>query len=537
MSEESLVNVVKDLVLKYQNNPVIFDKLIHNIEQLPELLENTHTTIIERENRKNKLKSESELFIHKFLYNHKFYYHQTSELFFEYRNDNKYYLVKEDDVQHAILSTISSNKILMDWKHKLKVSILKKIKERDILSCIPESETIQKVIKQLCASVCTTREKAKYFLTVLGDILLKKCNCTYFITSKAKSFIKELSNSSCMLFGTQNLFNIFKIKYYEHKYSECRIIDIQEHISLDIWNYDSKQNNTLDLFCVAAYYSQRYDNADEFLINHCKDESLINHVFYLKDKDEDQIIDIFYSQNIEKSDDCSISWKNMQYLWKHFIDTEQLPNVVFSSHLKNKMIEKYSYDGHHDLFLDCTSKILPAVSKFIQFWNESIEIVGSSSNMNNPEDFDMEDLDVEELEIDELCSLFTHHQKCNITEKNVIDLIRHYFPDIIIEDDKYLLNIQCKLWNKKQDIIDIIKKYKGNKLLHDDKSSDNSIDNDSDDTIYSQEIPINELYQYYCKCKNKFIVSKRYFEKFIKEESELYIIENNFIKVDSFQNI
>jgi hypothetical protein len=534
MSEESLINTVKDLVLKYQNNPVIFNKLTQNIEQLPELLENTHTTIIERENRKNKLKSESELFIHKFLYNHKLYYNQSSELFFEYRNDNKYYLVKEDDVQHAILSTISSNKILMDWKHKLKVSILKKIKERDILSCIPESETIQKVIKLLCTSTCNTREKAKYFLTVLGDILLKKCNYTYFITSKAKPFIKELSNSSCMLFGTQNLFNIFKVKYYEHKYNECRIIDIQEHINLDNWSYYSKQNITLDLFCVAAHYSKRYNNADEFLINHCKDESLKKHAFYLKDKNEDQIIDIFYSQNIEKSDDCSISWKNMQYLWKHFIDTEQIPNVVFSSHLKSKMIDKFNYDGHGDLFLDCTSKILPTVSKFIQFWNESIEIIGSSNDINNPEDFDVEDSELEELEVDEICSLFTHYYKGNITEKNVIDLIRHYYPDIIIEDDKYLLKVRCKLWNKKQDIIDVIKKYQANDTAQDNKSDDGK--NDIDD-IYSEEIPINELYHYYCKCKYKFIVSKRYFEKFIKEESYLYIVEDNFIKVDSFKNI
>ena len=38
------------------------------------------------------------------------------------------------------------------------------------------------------------------------------------------------------------------------------------------------------------------------------------------------------------------------------------------------------------------------------------------------------------------------------------------------------------------------------------------------------------------KAKKKFIVSKRYFENFIKEESDLYIVENDFIKVNSFTN-
>jgi hypothetical protein len=540
MSEESLSNIIKELVSKYQNNTTIFNKLIQHVEQLPDLLENTHTTIIEREKRKNKLESESELFIQKFLHNYKYYYNPSSELFFEYRDDNKYYVAKEDDVQHAILSTISANKTLMDWKHKLKVSILKKIKERDIFSCIPESETIQAVINRLYPSICDNREKAKYFLTVLGDVLLKKGNHTYFITSKTKSFLKELSNLSCMLFGSPNLFNIFKVKYYEHKYSDCRIIDTQEQINLENWTHYFKQNNALDLFCVAAHYSQRYDNADTFLSEHCKDESLKKYAFYLKDKDESQMIDIFYEQNIEKSEDCSISWKNMQYLWKHFIDAERLPNVFFSSTLKSKLIEKFNYDGHADVFLDCTSKILPTVSKFIQFWNESIDVLDDSVNSD--------DIcgNVEELEIDELCSLFTHHTKSSITEKHVIDLIKHYYPEVTMEDDKYLLNTRCKLWNKKQDIIDFIKKYNfvNDNKSNDNKSNDNkSNDNKSNDNkssiqdMYMEEIPINELYQYYCKCKNKFITSKRYFERFIKEESELYIIENNFIKVDSFKNI
>jgi len=45
------------------------------------------------------------------------------------------------------------------------------------------------------------------------------------------------------------------------------------------------------------------------------------------------------------------------------------------------------------------------------------------------------------------------------------------------------------------------------------------------------------MYQVYCGNKNKFTASKRYFERFIKEESALYIIEDNFIKVNSFENI
>ena len=127
VTKNKLLEVVLNEWDKYEDNSIILTRLINCINNLPEMLENTNTTIIEREKRKNKLEKESEQFIQKFLYNHKFYYHTTSELFFEY-NDKNFSLVKEDDIQYTILTAISSNKTLMDWKQKLKVTILKKNK-------------------------------------------------------------------------------------------------------------------------------------------------------------------------------------------------------------------------------------------------------------------------------------------------------------------------------------------------------------------------------------------------------------------------
>ena len=114
--------------------------------------------------------------------------------------------------------------------------------------------------------------------------------------------------------------------------------------------------------------------------------------------------------------------------------------------------------------------------------------------------------------------------KHTMTEKNMLDLIKHYYPDTYIEDDKYLVHTRCNMWDKKQDIIQSLKKYKN---VHPDHEILSDVD----------EIPINELYQFYCKGKNKFITSKRYFERFIKEEYELYIVEDSFIKVQSFDNM
>ena len=108
-----------------------------------------------------------------------------------------------------------------------------------------------------------------------------------------------------------------------------------------------------------------------------------------------------------------------------FIETEKLPNVFFTTILKTRLIEKIKYDGHKDVFLDCTSKLLPIVSKFIQFWNENIESNVDDIDNNNMDNSSsiISDNDNEELEIDELCCLFTYHMKTNINEKTILDLI------------------------------------------------------------------------------------------------------------------
>jgi hypothetical protein len=503
MKKEELIKIISDEYDKYCDNILIYPKLIQYIEQIPNYFENINNTLLEREKRRNRLEKDSDSFIQRFLNKHKYYYNTSSELFFEY-NENKYTTIKEDDIQHKILSTISENKELTDWKHKIKVTILKQIKERDIFSCIPESKTIQNVINNLSPLIFDTKESCKYFLTVLGDVLLKKSSFTYFINNKCKPFLKDINTLACMLFGTQNLFNVFKFKYYDHKYAFSRLISAHGYMNIDmVVDYISKNN--IDIFCVAAHYSQRYGNGDDYLTNKCQDDKLQEYVFYLKNRNESKIVSEFCNVNITNSETCNISWKNIQFLWKQYIENEKIPNIMFNNSLKTHLSEQLKYNSELDVFLDCTSPFLPNVSKFIKFWAENIDTTC---------------LDNDQLELDELCSLINHYEKTNLKEKNIMDLIKHFYPDILIEDNKYVLYVKCKLWDKKKEIIDSLKKYKELTKLHEE-----------------MDIPVNEVYQLYSQSKNKFIASKQYFEKFIKDESELYITEDNLIKIKSFDNI
>ena len=48
---------------------------------------------------------------------------------------------------YHVLTAISNDRNLMSWKQKTKISTMKKIRENHLLKYIPESETIQLVLK------------------------------------------------------------------------------------------------------------------------------------------------------------------------------------------------------------------------------------------------------------------------------------------------------------------------------------------------------------------------------------------------------
>ena len=59
-----------------------------------------------------------------------FYYVSPSNIFIHYTNGH-YKIVSEDEIWHTILSDISSKKVLVDWKYKVKTRIIKLIRERE----------------------------------------------------------------------------------------------------------------------------------------------------------------------------------------------------------------------------------------------------------------------------------------------------------------------------------------------------------------------------------------------------------------------
>ena len=180
---ESLNLKLSELYEEYKDDEYIINKLSNHINnELPTLLINTKKIQISRENRRNLLTEGHDKFVSEFVNRNIYFYCSTTEIFFRY-NKNFYNIIKEDDIIHDILSTLSSRdnkeqeyyeQQLLPWKFKIKISIVKQIRETTLFTSLPESITIQNVINVFYKTFFNSRNEVKYFLTILGDHIFKK---------------------------------------------------------------------------------------------------------------------------------------------------------------------------------------------------------------------------------------------------------------------------------------------------------------------------------------------------------------------------
>jgi hypothetical protein len=495
MSKESLNNTINDLYERYKDDSVILNKLVNHItHDLPSLLINTKKQQKTREDRRILLQEAHDKFVNQFIKKNIYFYCNTSEIFFAY-DSSHYSTIKEDTIIHTILSALSLRdnhdqeqilyfeKQLLPWKFKIKTSIIKQVRDSFILSSIPESSTIQNILN-IFMNIFETKAESKYFLSIIGDTILKKPTNINIISSSAKTLIRMIENVVGQYFGHAPIQNAFRYKYHEHNYSECRILLVKNKINEGI--FEELHKIIIDLVVVACHYSNRYNCADDYLTL-CEESDLRQRILFLKNNDQTTIVEKFISSKIQNSTASNISTKNMLYLWKSYLDEIELPNVIFTTTLKSLLKTFLQYDETNDCFIDCTSLSIPFVSNFVKFWDENIK----------------EDITEYYLEVDEICILFKQFLGKNqdVNETTIKHLIRHFYPDISI-DGKYIYAISCDSWKKQEDIINYLKI----KI--------------TEQTVNTPEISRYELYtdystKYCKKVKNNIVISKSYFDLFV----------------------
>lgn len=518
---------LKDLMEKYRENKYMLNKISSYISNLPMYLDNDYNNYIRKQQHLDKIADLTKEFIDNYINSNNYFYCSSSELFFKYDGTN-YFTYRDDTILYEIGSNINRHDFLVNYKHKVKNAIIKEIKDRNILDSIPDTTTIQLVVNNMLPLFLNNKIFVKYFLTVLGDMILKKNEqYTYLIDNNYKRFIKMISQLAYQYFGS-NYFTNIKYGYHELQ-KNCRIIYADKYLLANKYNNTlenlisnlkcKNSNNFLDVFIVGVYYSNRYENADQFISSHDCETDIKNNIMLLDDINN--IINRFILTTLEKAnkdeiDNITISNRNMHYLWKQFLMDNNLPNINFTLNLKTVLRSQIEYNSDNDIYTGITSKKLPLISKFLEFWNETIVV-------NNEE----QEIDTN-LEVSEIVYLFKYwlneknsNSNISINENIVINLISHFFENLVIEEDKFIYNIHCKLWDKNNNIVDFINYFK-KEFIDSNK-------------IKRYPININIFYSNYCKwCKTimlKFVVSKYYFNKFIISYMDGYIQDNNSSKI------
>ena len=505
MNRDEIISSVTSLIEKYEGDKLMETKLqTHVVETLPAMLAEYKANYKERKKRIKDLSDKSERFITRFVAKNNIYYTSHNELFVKY-NGKHFEGYSEDNIQHNALTQITASYELRQWKHKVKNAIVKRIKNRSPLNAIPESYTIQYVINQLCPALFPTKTAAKYFLTVIGDGLMHKEDTTliYIAHPYLKAFINEINLQAHAYFGITNALQQIKFKFYDHPFKSSRLLSKKYssaiHVPWDMYKH------MLDLLCVSAHYSVRYNSADGYL-QKCGNKNVSDHALLLNNNTPDSMVDLFLKRYIKKSDQSVINTKNMIFIWKKFLDELDVTNIIFHGSLHAMFRKKLSYDESQDAYMGVTSIYLPTMATFMQFWQNTIEVDDES-----------------EIEIEELPILFVKWEKQNKTKQNhsiisdnelFLDLVKHFYPDIAIEEDKYLLNIKCSLWNKRDEVISLLESFR------------------QKNTASSEIEPsLNGAYMFYTgqAKKNEFVVSKRYFEKVALEEIKQHMDDDGLI--------
>lgn len=547
-----MCNIVENLYKKYDDDQFMTAKIYHYItHQLPVLLDTIQETREKNKQRTNEHQDEHDKFIQQFLSQCKYYYNQSNETFFGY-NGTHFVNTCEDNILHHIVCTISRerNPRLMNWKHKTKVSLLKKIKEQLITKVIPESETIQLVLKQICQTICATKTEAKYLLTVIGDNILKKHSALiHFVSPMAKCFLRGLNQLCIENFNVQCI-QTFKFKYHEKQIeNDFRMIQVLPMIQHQSWCESSLKYCGLDMLCVACHYSQKFGCADDYVNEYSNDLGLQHQTFRLKNKKSDEIIAQFVNEYLinfkettvavsfsppeehfiqsvslttEKQQDKTLSSKQMQYLWKEYLDIHNYPIGLYNSICKKMLIDTIfptQYNLVQDSFEDIGSSQLPVIQKFLKFWAET------AIEDNN---------EYAELESEEVGILFRNwmyfqnqHQtsqsvqrkkRYQLKENKIVDILNYFHPELEIVKDKYIIHTRNVLWDKDEDIELALTNLREDKFT---------------------TISLYNAYLFYCKfhCSTqpetkKLLVSKSYFERYVRNRYGSYLdVNDTFVEM------
>jgi hypothetical protein len=474
---------------KYSENHKVLDKINSyvNVE-----LVNQFDKIYRDVENIEKIEKEKNYFINKFLssMDNIFYYVKQNDVFIHY--DMKHYKIYDEDILiNKIYKEITENhQSLHPSKFDILQEIINELKQQLLEKCLPESITIQNIIKYLMTYFFDSKDDAKYFCCVIGDIILNKKTTSNICINKNLSYFINVFNSiidkglSCLSSSLIDKFLCNTI-VKSTELSNHRILKSNNENQEYLWG-DFLKHHAIDLLCVCIHYSRRYINSENYLNHHKSPKTIL----YLKNNTINAIIEEFCLKNLSINKQSSISYENMEYLWHMFICKHYIPdNIITDSELHYKIKWFIKYDHTNKFYISIFHKDIKTIEVLKNFVRNTLVV-------------DIND----ELEISELIAIFEEYNKDYVVDETMmVSMVKYFTYCDFTSDDKIICNTRCNLWDKKGDLNKFINVMKEGAL------SNYPINNN---------LSINDIYTKYCKYTSnngdvRKIVTKNYFVNYI----------------------
>lgn len=401
-----------------------------------------------------------------------FYIFHSNIFIMCYQSENDFVILNEDELMCDISKHIDINIFSIEKKHAIIKKIINNKKKEKIAEFIPESKTIQLVLDIFNTIIYNNKDLCKLVLILIGELIERKqFDTNYFVNNDFKKVLTYIFDYGYSYFKTDTI-NIenFKTKHYNYDLNKSIIIPCNKY---KIFYCDLIKNNIIQIILVSIYYKNRYKTSKEFIDTKLNTD-IKDFVCYFNNKSYNDIMNSFDELYLEKSTYLKITHPELHYLWKEYCMSKNIPNVVSFNQLK---------EYYNDDMLYRTSSKLEYVSEFIDFWRD---------NMYHDEK-------ETKFEISELQHLLKRVKGISINEKKIISLISH-FHNVEIENERYINNINCNCFCKK----DILYKFK--------KSM-----------FFNSNLNINSLYKKYIDWENNLTISKC-------KEFDIVISKNYFVE-------
>ena len=424
---------IEQLALKYHDKPAMMVKLKSLLtDHVPAALQEYEIRSQERAERDCLVTNACTEFETQFLSRRPYFRCEGSGVFVLY--DGVHVVGQdEDDIQHEIFRAITGCPLVRQRKHKTKVRIMSRIKRRSTIALVPEGPTISYVIACLHPAYFITVSGVKHFLTAVGDSLLGKRELTYIYPPVLKDIIGALDDAAADTLGISAAFQTFKQKYHAHDYPTTRFFHC-EWARSPLTLSKNLRRYILDVLCVSLHFSRTHGSADGY-VEQSPCDGLADTALFTSDLTRETLVKGFVLTAITSCANEGMTDREMWFVLKEYLEQYHVPAIIFQDEFRSLLREHIPFDQKEGNYKGYTSKHLPLVRQFTNFWESTM--IASAGKLAH-------------IDVDDLITLFRQrHPRIPRTRgaEYFVSLVKCLYPTVSITQQR-IIGFRNTAWQK-----------------------------------------------------------------------------------------